>query len=209
MLPPPVKVDSNVLRTYKAILEVARTTRSGDPTANRFPWQAEVALSQLSELAMSEQQFLRARGDDSRLVIRVRTDSLPTRIYGGPVADKLSEFLQLGGEVRILLAPGCDGADVTNIRRFAGRQNVQIRKEKPGVLNIPRNHFFVVDNLGYRYEAEHHPFSGDEFRNGDDFHPAIPARICFNDTEGAGVLSQIFDQSWAVADDILPKLREV
>ena len=201
-LPPALRVDADIRNRYAALLEANRRTESTDPAANRHPWQCEIAVTQLSEFALAKQHQARASHQDP-VVVRVRTDSMPLRVYDGGVANLLREFIDLGGELRILLTASKTNYDVSSIQRYRGVSNVQLRQEQPTDLGSTfGNHFFVVGEQAYRYEAAHIPFSGDEFRATDDFHPIIPARICFNDPVSAESLTHLFDVLWTSAKEI-------
>ncbi len=125
---------------------------------------------------------------------------MPQRIYGGDVAVKLQRFLDLGGQLRILLTEG--SAFKSSLEQFSAHKNVSMRQEVDMGADRPRNHFFLVDDEAYRFESEHDTFTGNEFRSDDDFHPEIPARICFNDQPNAAVLREWFDQVWGNSKDI-------
>ena len=201
-LPTPVRVDDDILRKYDALIEVLRKNESRDPAANRFPWQCEVAVRQLAEFATLKQKQINASGANRRMVIRLRTDSLPLRIYGGDVGQQLKSFVASSGELRILITEL--DYDTASVDRFVGLNNVSVRQETlPG--DTVKNHFFLVDEQAYRFEAVHGRFSGCEFRSNDDFHPVVPARICFNDREGSAVLSGLFDELWQNAVDVKPQ----
>lgn len=195
-LPPAVQVDASIRSRYASLIESARRSESKDPAANRHPWQCEIALTQLSEFALTKQQIANDRSQDP-IVVRLRTDSMPRRIYDKAVGDNLIDFVSKGGQLHILLTASDSNYDVSSLVRFQGRENVQIKKERTEqAVSQIRNHFLLVDSQAYRYEAEHGSFTGDEFRIEDDFHPVIPARICFNDPDSGKLLKDIFVSLW-------------
>ena len=190
------KASEHLLRQYTEMLERARVTNSRDPVLNRYPWQCEAALNQLSILAAGLQDESKKSGASDNVVIRIRTDSLPMRIYGGVVADRISSFLNSGGMLRILVTKG-KVSGLSAIDRFQNHTNVEVRQEDDSLEF--RNHFFVVDKSAYRYESPHDLFSGKEFDDGNDFTPAVPARVCFRDNDGASHLADIFDVIWGAS----------
>lgn len=201
-MPTPVKVDKEIVRKYEALMESLRTSESRDPAANRFPWQCEAALKQLADFATARQKETVANQSATPVVIRIRTDSFPARIYGNDVADRLQLFVENGGELQVLLTVGECEYDLPSLQRLVNRGNAKVKQEPCPPSADFKNHFCVVSEQAYRFEAPHEPFTGVEFRSNDDFHPAIPARICFNDVRGAQTLTQLFDGLWRSALDL-------
>jgi hypothetical protein len=60
-------------------------------------------------------------------------------------------------------------------------------------------HFLVVGKDAYRIEQPHPDLTGTEIT---DFSPEVLATICFNDSDRAGSLADLFDSLWEVCHPV-------
>lgn len=102
----------------------------------------------------------------------------------------MKKFVETGGKVSVLI---WDKEE--NVGDLPQIDGVEIRCSGTNIDGDELNHFLVVDNDAYRYEAPHTFYPSDQF---NDFYPPIPARICFNDPVGGEELVKFFDDLWTV-----------
>lgn len=186
----------NDRRQYVANLTRLRQSKSRDPIFMQRPWECREAIIQL--LAVGIEQLERSRQSPAhQVVIRIFTSTFPQAIYGPPLADKLSAFLALGGQIRVLVWNSSLGTNAQQLERLENNWPNRFSYRISGTAeNGERlSHMTVVGKTAYRIEAPHRVFTEDELT---DFSPEIPARACFNDREGAQVLTKYFDELWNI-----------
>lgn len=178
---------------YRQLLRSFREKNSQDAIGNRYPWHCQIAVEELLEYAVSAAR-------KSEVEIKLLTSSCTDFVYGtDEIMNKFATFLSKGGCMRVLV--WSDKVDDT------GRKLLKLKDDYPGTfqfrlsgtreLGNELQHFLVVGETAYRLEAPHEAIEGCQF---NDFHPEIPARICFNDKKGGDQLLAFFDDLWQASD---------
>ncbi len=178
---------------YRHLLESYRDSKSKDPIANRFPWQAKLALRALAQLAQ-ERQEAKQQGDEPEEVLIV-SSALPELFFGGETGEALQDFHKAGGRIKVLVWN--DAESVRPIRdpfwQSLAKDSDSFRVSGTSKLGDELNHFFVVGRDAFRLEAPH-PDHGDTEIT--DFAPEVPARICFNDPGRGENIVRYFQTLW-------------
>ncbi|MCE9545757.1 MAG: hypothetical protein K8T25_09605 [Planctomycetia bacterium] len=197
------KASQSLKANYQEALRALRTSTSCVPIPNRRPYQVELAIGELIQLAINL-QAAKSR-DPSRsppVELKILTGNCANRFYGCTANLPLfEEFLRLGGRVRVLVWNewfNPEDRRLLSLLRKLDSAKAQIRfsyeKKFDGDDVL---HFLLIDNVAYRYETTRHD---DNIIEGEDMEPEIPAIICFNDPTGAEVLSQNFEILWLHAE---------
>lgn len=183
---------------YQNLLQELRLQRDTESITNRYPWQSRLAFEQLLLMAIElRKQFGDQVGD--RGVVRILSGSFPWRVYGPSIGKTFTEFLQLGGEVQVLI-----WSDIlTDNRKLLstyealanGCGKFQYRLSGTSENGDKLSHMFLVGSSAYRLEAPHKVFGGNEV---SEIAPTVPARICFNDPEGGSQLVEYFKTLWNI-----------
>ncbi|HEY4259621.1 MAG TPA: hypothetical protein VGM98_05670 [Schlesneria sp.] len=155
----------------------------------RAPWQNREAILELMEMAIEEISLKR------KVTVRILTSTFPWVVYGPPAADRIVDFLKLGGVVRLLVWNTHVGASESLCKTFEKIAPAQfaVRFSNTHENGEKLNHVFVVGNQGYRVEAPHPVLFEEDVA---EYYPEVPARVCFNDVKGAKALSASFDSIW-------------
>jgi len=176
---------------YAQLLETRSEMTNPPPTANRYPWQGELAIRQL--LANGRAKL---KAGEKDVEVCILTGSTPDRVYGSEAPDVWKEFLDAGGHIRVLAwtkdERRCGG--VLKDLSQSNNQEVEFRISGTDELAGRIMHFVLVGAEDYRLEASHRPF--DKSVEFTDIFPEVPARICFKNAEDAGFLKERFDNFW-------------
>lgn len=187
-------VSANELAKYREILSEASISRSPEPIPNLYPWHAAAAIEKLADFALG---LTREQDREPPAFVRILTGSCHNFFYGREVTKKLLTFAIEGGQIRVLIWNNHFNEEQCDLLKFTKLldldESVQFRFSNiPGIPGL--SHFMVVDEIAYRWEAEHHCEREDG--SFSDFDPTVPARICFNDQQRAKSLVNIFDVAW-------------
>jgi hypothetical protein len=193
-----LKADERLRTEYRLLLERARLGNT-KAVSNRFPWQAQEAIQALSDFANQLQSQWGAT--ETPVVIRILTGALPNHVFGrASTIAALTKFLRAGGEIRVIVwAESIDTSTnlFCQLAKSFPRQ-VSIRLSRTDDLGNRLNHFFIVCDCAYRACAyrleEPHPKALAE--SFDDFEPAIPAKITFDEKDVAKNRAEFFDSLW-------------
>jgi hypothetical protein len=174
---------------YRRRLRNARENGKSEPLPNLRPWQCKMAVEELVMLAKTLQADARKTG--TSVCIRILTGVCPGHVYGN--AD-FRTFLSDGGEIKILVWN--ENSSVSNPLKILSDiypKQVHFVYARQPIQSAPINHFLVVGKNAYRLEAIH-----EKSTIFTDMEPTIPARINFNDPEGAARLVDGFDSLWSL-----------
>jgi len=187
------KASEKLKAEYLILLTQCRIGKS-KAVGNRYPWQCQSAIRELTRFAAERQGEW--GGSESPTTIRILTGTLPNYVFGCTETTKaLAEFVEAGGRIRVIVWAKTLDTKNNLFSRFATTfdRSVEIRVSRTDHLGDRINHFFVVDDYAYRLEEPHTPTQPDKF---DDFEPEIPARIAFDDKSIGGTLVNFFDAIW-------------
>ncbi|QDU52457.1 hypothetical protein [Gimesia panareensis] len=192
------KISKEAKSQYKAILVSARKRKDDFPIPNRHPWHCKLAVTELLNHAQERQEELK---EGEPVTIRLLTGSLTNHVYDDELKNGLQKFLESGGKVNIIIWGKflADTVDNPLIKFQNNYENLKIRFSQTTEGGVQLNHFFLVDDDAYRFEAPHPYYPPEEFT---DTHPEISARIVFNDKDSGTQLKIFFDDLWRVMDDL-------
>ncbi len=190
------RMDEETKDRYRELLQSYRIEESRDPIANRRPWHCKIAVVELVEFGITVAREARKNGIAERPRIRLLTSVCPNHIYGSrEFLDSLEDFFEAGGTMQVLIYK--DSFEAKGNALFAitrEQKGLEFKCSRTSFKGDHLKHFMTVGEQAYRVEAPHEPYRGVTFT---DFSPEIPARICFNDTEGARNLTGFFDELWS------------
>lgn len=189
-------VDPSAFREYRESLETCRRQRSEAVIPNRWPWQCRLAVRTLSNEALQRQVEAKRSGGE-QVTVRILTSTLPEYVYGGEVAQCLSEFVRMGGRLRVLvwndIPPRRTSSPFLQTLR-ASKDDYRLSGFRPKAKQL--RHLMTVGDDAYRLEAPHDIVSADF----SDFSPEVAATICFNDTDAGGRIVSYFESIWNALD---------
>ncbi len=186
------RVSDETKAQYEQLLESYRNSKSSDPIPNRVPWQARLAVHALIKGAVEEQNAV-AEGSGEPVTVRILTSSLPAYVFDVDTIKSLKAFHDAGGKVQVLVwndeLPEIEDPFWESLEDDRSSFRLSGTTEYGESLN----HLCIVGNKAYRLEAPHKHYSATDF---SECFPDVPARICFNDPQGAGQTIDFFDQLW-------------
>lgn len=181
-------ISEATIKSYKETVQRARKQKSSMAIANRYPWHGQIAMRELLKLATSS---CAARAADDPCTVRLLTGSFPVAVYGRLLSD-FEEFVSAGGRLKVFA-----WHEQLHLGSFASLDQVESRHSGTSESGDKLNHFMLIDDFAYRYEAPHGPFQSSEF---NELSPPVPARICFNDPTGGAQLLNFFNDLWNATD---------
>jgi hypothetical protein len=174
-----------MMEDYKKRLRDAADCNSPAVLGNRYPWQIQIAVRALLEKAANE-----------RAEVKILSGCIAGEFHEKGTADLLRECLKQGCEVRVAVWSDVSEAVDDSILRleadFPGQFELRW-SEEAGVLAERLPHSIIVGDHAYRQEAPHASTLDADW---SDFSPEIPARICFNDRDGARPQIELFETVW-------------
>jgi hypothetical protein len=181
----PVLTASDKL-TYRAILAGVATSPNIATVANRYPWQAKMAVEKLLDFA-----------SEKRLSIRIVSGRAPEGFYNDGCCALLEKCKKSGCSIRVLIWQKEPDGISSSLMKLAdaGILSLRISGTDDNASIIP--HFLLVGDRAFRQEAGHPPFTNSTTFT--DTEPQVPARIDFDDSSTGKVLMEFFDKLWGAA----------
>lgn len=197
-------VPKELVKEYGELLTAYRLQDRADKLPNRYPWHCRMAVSALARAALEKQlEVANASKDrvdfEKRVSIYLVSDTASNNMYGDSI-DTFQKFVAAGGAMRVLVMNPATPVDTNYLFSLSRKHPSQVQFRVATANDHEMNHFMLVGDQAYRYEAKHGEFSEDELSEGGDYSPEVPASICFNDPVGAGYLQATFDLAWKKAD---------
>lgn len=183
---------------YRNLLRNYRLEENKSPVANRHPYHAQIAVSELMELAISKLTTSSRRSSSNEALII--TGSAPDRVFFPETADSFDRFFKAGGRVRLVVWNDtfkCGDRLRALFDKHVGQVEWRVSQTQDFASEVA--HFLLVCDQAYRLESPHEPFINVPFDN--DFTPEIPAKICFNDPEGGASLRSYFEEVWELLSE--------
>ena len=119
-------------------------------------------------------------------------------MYGTDDPSVWKQIVAEGGKIQILVW-GSNPLRCGKILRSLVESYPSVEMRYSGTDNLSGRlpHFVLVDEQAYRLEAAHPAFP--ETTVFSETSPEIPARICFNDPDGATQLRKSFESLWKLS----------
>ena len=170
-------------RRYRKQLEKAE--EKGGVVGNRYPFQTHLAIEVLLAKAVRE-----------KLPVALVCGGLPEGFYDQDLQLQFGACAKAGVPVKVAVWNDTPSVVPDWLRRLAQehRGAFELRwSGKLGEVGERLPHFLVVGKDHYRQEAVHRDLTNEAFSG---FSPEVPARIAFQDAEGAGRLLDLFGLVW-------------
>lgn len=167
----------------KLLRRARRSNGEGISVTTLFPWQTRLVAEELLDFA-----------HEKNLQVRILTGTACEHVYTGPVVDRLTNLLERGIQVRVLIwndeehghAPWLEALE----REY---ESLEVKLTGTRAMGEEISHFMVVGDQAYRLEMAHPYYDRHEF---EETCPEIKATTCFCDGSIAKQLETTFDILW-------------
>jgi hypothetical protein len=193
-------VSPNDLANYRGLMHTASKTHSQATLENRVPWHAATVIEALSRLAQEKQSDQQGE-PKKQYKVDLITGSCDNYFYGGATAEMLTEFVNSGGTIRVLVFSSKFDPSTSQLYQklsVGGKLHERASfRIAPGPTPDKVPHFMVACGQAYRLESEACNFHQGEF---NDLSPVVEAKVCFNNAEIANSLHDYATLLWHYAE---------